>query len=75
MRFVITYVNITEEKHYHYVIVILNIGLSIYIIVTLLALCNYLALRPFAQSSNILRIATEVAVLQNITFLQKIWTS
>jgi len=26
MRYVITYVNITEEKHYHYVIVILNIG-------------------------------------------------
>jgi len=26
MHYVITYVNITEEKHYHYVIVILNIG-------------------------------------------------
>ena len=26
MRYVITYINITEEKRYHYVIVILNIG-------------------------------------------------
>ena len=26
MRYVITYVNITEKKRYHYVIVILNIG-------------------------------------------------
>jgi len=26
MRYVITYINITEEKCYHYVMVILNIG-------------------------------------------------
>jgi len=26
MRYVITYINITEKKRYHYIIVILNIG-------------------------------------------------
>jgi len=29
MRYVITYINITEEKCYHYVIVILNIDLEL----------------------------------------------
>ena len=28
MRYVITYINITKEKRYHYVIVILNIDLE-----------------------------------------------
>ena len=28
MRYVITYINITEEKRYHYVIVILNIDMN-----------------------------------------------
>jgi len=40
MCYVITYVNITEEKRCHYVIVILNIGRDTYMFI----LCNFCTL-------------------------------
>ena len=36
MRYVITYINITKEKRYHCVIVILNIGMKREIMVVLI---------------------------------------